>query len=388
MVFVDATPWIRKTLNSLPLWHWPAWSAPAPNAADPFTPWHWLGFWVLVVLLLGLDLGIFHRRSRDTSLRDAAISTAIWCCLALAFNAYIWCVSSHKLASEFLTGYLVEWSLSMDNVFVFAVIFAYFKVPLKYQYRVLFWGILGAVVLRVVFISAATWLMQFHWVIYALGVFLIYTGVKLVFHDDEFDPEASLVIRVSRKLFRVARENHGQRFFARENGLFCITPLFLVLLVIDFIDVAFALDSVPAIVGISQEKFVIVTSNIFAILGLRALYFLLAGAMDMFRYLRYGLSAILIFVGVKMLASDWIKNRWLNGEDIPPWVPLLVVLSFLAIAIVASVIASRRQPPGPHKRRVGEDLFPDEAPPSGESSSANGDEEPHAASQPTATSGE
>lgn len=352
-------------MNSIPFWqHGLAWSAAVP-AADPFTFWHWLGFWVLVVVLLALDLGVFHRKSRDASLREAAVSTVIWCCLALAFNVYVWSVSSHKLASEFLTGYIVEWSLSIDNVFVFAVIFNYFKVPLKYQYRVLFWGILGAVVLRVAFISAAAWLIQFRWVIYALGGFLIYTGAKLVFHNDEFDPEASWVIRVSRKLFPVARENHGQQFFARENGRLCVTPMFLVLLVIDFIDVAFALDSVPAIVGISQEKFVIVTSNIFAILGLRALYFLLAGAMDMFRYLRYGLSAILIFVGVKMLSAHWIEEKLLDGKEIPPWISLVVVLSFLTIAIVASLVASRRKPRGPHKKRASQDIFADEPPQDG-----------------------
>jgi tellurite resistance protein TerC len=327
--------------------------------ADPFTLWHWLGFWCLVVLLLALDLGVFHRRSREPSLRDAAVSTGMWCCLALAFNVYIWCVSGQKLAIEFLNGYLVEWTLSMDNVFVFAVIFQYFKVPLKYQYRVLFWGIMGAVVLRVVFILAATWLMKVHWAIYILGVFLIYTGAKLLRHDDEFDPEASWVIRVSRKLFRVSRERHGHQFFAREGGRFCITPLFLVLLVIDFIDVVFAIDSVPAIVGLSEENFVRVTSNVFAILGLRALYFLLAGTMDMFRYLRFGLSAILIFVGVKMLASEWIK--------VPPLAALAVVLSFLAIAIAASMVASRREPTAARVRNSPEDLFagepPDDLPP-------------------------
>lgn len=363
-------------------------AAQGAPAADPFTLWHWLGFWILVVALLALDLGVFHRDSRATSLRSAAISTGIWCGLALAFNGYVWWASSSKLAIEFLTGYIVEWTLSMDNVFVFAVIFAYFKVPMQYQYRVLFWGIMGAVVLRVAFISMAQWLIQFHWVTYALGIFLIYTGAKLLRHDDEFDPEASLVIRVSRRLFRVSHENHGQQFFARENGLFCITPLFLVLLVIDFIDVAFALDSVPAIVGISQEKFVIVTSNIFAILGLRALYFLLAGAMDMFRYLRFGLAAILMFVGLKMLAAPWIQQKLLDGKEIPPWVSLLVVVSFLAIAIVASMIASRRGPSVPHDKNVGEDLFREEPPQPGNASSGDAADQAHTTSRSSSSSGE
>lgn len=307
-----------------------------------FTLSYWLGFGILVTVLLAIDLGLFNRKSRDRSIREAAISTAVWCCFALAFNAYILQVAGRQKAGEFLTGYLVEWALSMDNVFVFAVIFNYFRVPAKYQYRVLFWGIIGAVVLRLVFILVGIGLIvKFAWIIYVLGAFLIYTGVKLVYHNEDFDPESSLVIRVSRKLFRVSREDHGQHFFVRENGLLCITPLFLVLLVIDFVDVAFALDSVPAIIGITKDKFIVFTSNIFAILGLRALYFLLAGAMDMFRYLRYGLAAILVFVGVKMLAQEWLEEHVLKRE-IPVWVPLLVVVSFLTVAIVASMIAARR----------------------------------------------
>lgn len=314
-----------------------------------FTLWHWLGFGALVTVLLALDLGVFHRHSQDTTIREAGISTLIWCALAMAFNGYVfWAAGGGPVgfqkASEFFTGYLVEWSLSIDNVFVFAVIFTYFKVPKKYQYRVLFWGILGAVVLRLAFILAGTALLHhFHAVIYILGLFLIYTGIKLAFHDDEFDPEASLVVRVSRRLFRVSQGEHGQQFFAREEGLLCITPLFLVLLVIDFVDIAFALDSVPAILGITEDTFIVFTSNIFAILGLRALYFLLAGAMDMFRYLAYGLSAILVFVGVKMIGQDWIQKRFLGGQEIPHWVSLIVIVSLLAIAIGASLWAARRE---------------------------------------------
>lgn len=301
---------------------------------------HWLGFGVLVTVLLILDLGVFHRHSRDTSLREAALSTVIWCCLALAFGVYVFFAAGQKDALDFLQGYLVEWSLSMDNVFVFAVIFTYFRVPKKYQYRVLFWGIIGAVVLRLVFILAgAALISRFHWILYVLAVFLIYTGIKLCFHDDEFDPEASLVIRLSRRFFRVSRDDHGQKFFVRENGLLCITPLFLVLLVIDFVDVAFALDSVPLILLITQDTFIVFTSNIFAILGLRALYFLLAGAMDLFRYLRFGLAAILVFVGLKMLVEEF----WLNGAKIPAWANLIVIVSFLSIAIAASMVASGRE---------------------------------------------
>lgn len=310
-----------------------------------FTLWHWLAFGTLVTVLLTLDLGLFHRQSRDTSIREAAYSTATWCALAFAFAGYVWWAGGQQKAVEFLTGYLLEWSLSMDNVFVFAVILAYFRVPLRYQYRVLFWGILGAIVLRLVFILVGTVLInRFSFVTYLLGAFLIYTGAKLVLHDDEFDPENSLVIRFSRKFLRVSRENHGQQFFARENGLRCITPLFLVLLVIDFVDIAFALDSVPAILSITNDTFIVFTSNIFAILGLRALYFLLAGAMDMFRYLRYGLAAILVFVGIKMLVAHFLKQHWgMKQDPVPHWVSLAVVVVFLAIAILASMIASRRE---------------------------------------------
>ncbi|HVX61652.1 MAG TPA: TerC family protein [Pirellulales bacterium] len=314
-----------------------------------FTLWHWLGFGALVTVLLALDLGVFHRKSHDTTIRQAAKSTLIWCALAMAFNVYVyWAAGMGKVglekASEFFTGYLVEWSLSIDNVFVFAVIFTYFKVPKKYQYRVLFWGIIGAVVLRLAFILVGTALLNhFHWVIYILGLFLIYTGIKLCAHDDEFDPESSLVVRVSRKLFRVSTEDHGQQFFAREAGKLCITPLFLVLLVIDFVDIAFALDSVPAILGITKDTFIVFTSNIFAILGLRALYFLLAGAMDMFRYLNYGLAAILVFVGVKMMSQEWIEDHLLGGDKIPHWVSLAVIVSLLSVAVGASLLAARRE---------------------------------------------
>ena len=334
-----------------------------------FTLPYWLGFGALVTALLAIDLGLFNRKSRDRSIREAAISTAIWCSLALAFNGYILYVAGRQKAGEFLTGYLVEWALSMDNVFVFAVIFNYFRVPMRYQYRVLFWGIILAVVFRLVFILVGIELIEmFGWIIYLLGAFLIYTGVKLVYHDEDFDPETSLVVRASRRLFRVSREDHGERFLARENGLLCITPLCLVLLVINVVDVVFALDSVPAIIGITQDRFIVFTSNIFAILGLRALYFLLAGAMEMFRYLRYGLAAILVFVGVKMLAQKWIEEQVLHRE-IPVWVPLIVVVSFLTIAIVASMIAARRDA---HREGATGEADEHKDKPDGESGGADG----------------
>lgn len=317
--------------------------------------WHWLGFGAFVVSMLVLDLGVFHRHSRETTLREAGIWTLIWCSLALAFNGLILAWAGWHKASEFLTGYLIEWSLSMDNVFVFAVIFTYFRVPRKYQYRVLFWGILGAVVMRLVFVLLGAALIErFHWVIWVLGAFLVFTGIKLVVHDDQVDPEHSLVLRLARRWLPVARSSHGEHFFAIENGRLCITPLFLVLLVVESTDVAFAVDSVPAIFSITRDKFIVFTSNIFAILGLRALYFLLAGVMDMFRYLRYGLSAILVFVGVKMLIEHWVK--------ISPVTSLCVVTSLLAISIAASIVTRRRHgahaPPGP----AAGDAMPEAAP--------------------------
>lgn len=306
----------------------------------PVEAWHWFAFGAFVVTVLVLDLGVFHRHSRETSLREAGIWTAIWCSLALVFNGIIWAWGGDRPATEFLTGYLIEWSLSMDNVFVFAVIFSFFRVPKKYQYRVLFWGILGAVLMRLAFVLLGAALIdRFHWLIYVLGAFLVYTGIKLVFHDESVDPEHSWVLRSARRWFNVSKEHHGEQFFVREEGKFCVTPLFLVLLVVETTDVAFAVDSVPAIFSITKDPFIVFTSNIFAILGLRALYFLLAGVMDLFRYLRYGLSAILTFVGIKMLIEHWVK--------IPPWLSLIVVLSLLAISIIASLIAARRDPRTP-----------------------------------------
>jgi tellurite resistance protein TerC len=268
-----------------------------------------------------------------------------------------------KPAVEFLTGYLIEWSLSMDNVFVFAVIFSFFKVPLKYQYRVLFWGILGAVFMRLTFILiGAALIKQFGWIIPVFGAFLIYTGAKLALHDDdEVDPGNNLLMRMARKMFPVATGDHGNHFFVVENGRRCITRLFLVLLVVESTDVLFAVDSVPAIFGITKDPFIVFTSNIFAILGLRALYFLLAGVMDMFRYLKYGLSAVLVFVGFKMVL-DYLShvpevvvfvqdNIWggmpliKEGDHlIPPGASLVIVLSLLGISIVASLLVKPKDP--------------------------------------------
>jgi tellurite resistance protein TerC len=307
--------------------------AAAGGGSEPAV-WHWIAFGILVIILLVLDLAVFHRHSHEPTLREAAVWTVVWCSIALVFNLLLWYWRGPEIALQFLTGYLVEWSLSMDNVFVFAVIFGFFAVPLKYQYRVLFWGIIGAIVLRLTFVLlGAALLHRFEWVMWIFGAFLIYTAFKLSLHgDNEVDPDNNLVMRIAKRLFPIAREDHGKRFFVVENGRRCITPLFLVLLVVESTDVAFAVDSVPAIFGVTQDSFTVFTSNIFAILGLRALYFLLAGVMDLFRFLNYGLSAVLAFVGIKM-----IFDYWMGYPMVSPAGSLVVILSLLAVAIGASL---------------------------------------------------
>jgi tellurite resistance protein TerC len=297
---------------------------------------------------LTVDLAVFHRKSHEPTLRESAIWTFVWCAMALGFNAVVWAWRGPQDAVLFLTGYLVEWSLSMDNVFVFAVIFLHFRVPLKYQYRVLFWGILGAIVMRLLFILVGKGLIDlFDWVILIFAAFLIYTGVKLSLQgDSEADPERNLLLRVGSRIFPVAKEDHGSHFFVVENGRRAVTPLFLVLLVVESTDLAFAVDSVPAIIGITKDPFLVFTSNIFAILGLRALYFLLAGVMDMFRYLKYGLSAVLVFVGGKMVA-EYVAHHYFGFEEndhvIPPVASLIIILTLLGAAVAVSIAAKRRE---------------------------------------------
>jgi len=328
-------------LSELSLGHWAAvtlLAQIAPDGALQPTLGHWLAFGLFVIVLLVLDLVVFHRDSHEPTLRESAFWTVIWCSIALGFNALVWWWRGPVTGIEFLTGYLVEWSLSMDNVFVFAVIFGFFGVPLKYQYRVLFWGILGAIVMRLAFILLGTALLErFHWVMWIFGAFLIYTGIKLAMHTgSEVNPEKNLLMRIAKRLFPMAQESHGQKFFVVENGRRCITPLFLVLLVVESTDVLFAVDSVPAIFGITKDPFIVFTSNIFAILGLRALYFLLAGVMDLFRYLNYGLSAVLVFVGAKMVGEFWT-----GGQLVTPSVSLVAILALLGVSIVASLAAPR-----------------------------------------------
>ena len=316
--------------------------------------WHWLAFAALVTILLVLDLTVFHKQSHEPSLRESAFWTAFWSALAFAFNGLVWWWLGNKPALEFLTGYLIEWSLSMDNVFVFAVVFAYFGVPLKYQYRVLFWGILGAVLMRLTFVLLGAELVErYKWVMWAFGGFLVYTGIKLALGGGDHETGENGMIRFFRRFIPVSKEPAGDRFFVREHGRLLATPLFLVLLVVESTDVLFAVDSVPAILGVVQAgtpymRFIAFTSNVFAILGLRALYFLLAGVMDLFRFLNYGLAAVLVFVGAKMIAEAARHNEWLaeqggwdahaKGHLIHPGLSLLVIVGLIGTSVAASLM--------------------------------------------------
>ena len=312
-------------------------------------PWHWLAFGGLVAGLLLLDMLVFHRRSRQPSLWESVGWSGFWIGLGLAFGGLIWCWGyasrgSSQAGLTFLTGFVVEKSLSLDNLFVFAMIFRVFRVPRQYQYAVLFWGVLGAIVLRLAFILAGVALVRrFEVLLVVMGAFLIYSGFKLlVVPDAQIDPERHWLLRLTRRLVPVTREDHGRRFFAREGGRWSVTPLLLVLLVVESMDLLFAVDSVPAILGITRDTFIVFTSNVFAILGLRALYFVLAGVMDRFAYLHYGLSAVLIFIGGKMIAEYWLARRP-HPVRISDGISLAVICGLVAISILASLFASRRE---------------------------------------------
>jgi tellurite resistance protein TerC len=296
----------------------------------------WIVFNVFVLGMLAIDLGVFHRKAHAVTTREATIWCIVWVSLGLLFNAgiYIWLGPEKGL--EFFTGYLIEYSLSVDNIFVFIIILSYFSVSPAHQHRVLFWGILGALIMRGVFIGAGALLLQlFHWVIYVFGAFLVFTGIKMIMNEDtSVHPEDNPVIKVLRRLMPISSDYEGQRFFVKRDGRWAATPLFVVLLVIESTDLIFAVDSVPAIFAVSQDPFIVYTSNVFAILGLRSLYFLLAGVMGLFVYLRYGLGVVLGFVGVKMILADVYK--------IPIGLSLAVVAGILTISIVASLMARPR----------------------------------------------
>lgn len=314
--------------------------------------WHWLSFAGLVVFLLVLDLKVFHRDDHEPSLKESTWFTIFWIAMGLAFNAFIWIWAGHEAGVKFLTGYIVEKTLSMDNIFVFVMIFHFFKIPMKYQYRVLFWGILGAVVMRLVFILVGVELFhRFSWVMPLFGLFLIYTAYKLIRHSGaDIHPEKNIVLKTARRFFRITKgdhHEHGHAFFVRQNGLLYITPMFLVLLVIESSDVIFAVDSVPAIIGVTDDRFLAFTSNVFAILGLRALYFLLAGVINMFQYLHYGLAGVLGFIGVKML-GDYIGKEFFQREEhlISPLVSLVTIAVILGASIIVSVLLASREESG------------------------------------------
>ncbi len=294
--------------------------------------WIWIIFNLFVVLMLALDLGIFHRKSKEVEVREALLWSAFWIALSLAFNVGIYFWQGPEKALEFLAGYLIEKSLSVDNIFVFLLIFSYFGVPPRYQRRVLFYGILGALVMRGIFIAAGVTLVEkFHWTIYVLGVFLVYTGIRMaVEKDKEIHPEKNPAIRAFRWILPVTSEFEGSKFFVKRAGKYFATPLFVVLLVVETADVMFAVDSIPAILAVTLDPFIVYTSNVFAILGLRALYFALAGIMRLFHYLHYGLSLILVFIGVKMLIAEFYK--------VPIGVALGVIAAVLTVSVVASLI--------------------------------------------------
>jgi tellurite resistance protein TerC len=317
---------------------------PEMSAVVAITAWHWVGFIACVLVFLALDLGLFHRHAHIVKFREALVWTAVWFSMAMLFALGLKPLRGEKEALEFLTGYLIELSLSMDNVFVIALIFAYFQVPNQYQHRVLFWGIVGALIMRGLMIGAGAALISLlHWVLYVLGAFVLFTGVKMLFVETTVHPERNRVVRWVRKVYPVTSHLDGQKFVTVSQGRKALTPLALVLVMVETTDLIFALDSIPAIFAVTTKPFIIFTSNVFAILGLRSLYFVLAGALDYFRYLKVGLSLVLVFIGVKMLLDPHgSTERWFQVE-IPISVSLLVVGGIILISIVVSMFSGRRK---------------------------------------------
>jgi tellurite resistance protein TerC len=312
--------------------------------------WLWIGFNLFVLAMLALDLGVFHRKSHAVSGKEALIWSIVWISLSLVFNAVIYfywhrmvpdsIYTNSEAALAFLTGYLIEKSLSVDNIFVFILIFSFFAVPAAYQHRVLFWGILGALIMRGALIAiGAALLEQFHWIIYVFGAFLVFTGIRMALSnsDENVQPDKNPVVKFFRRFMPVTENFEKDKFFVRRAGRLMATPLFLILLVVESTDLVFAVDSIPAIFAVTQDPFIVYTSNVFAILGLRALYFLLADVMDKFQYLKVGLSAVLVFIGVKMVIVDFYH--------IPIGVSLGVVASILTISILASLWKARTTKP-------------------------------------------
>ena len=309
--------------------------------------WFYVAFMAFVLALLAIDLGIFNRKAHVVSFKEATIWTIVWVTLALIFNFLFYQYAAGKFGPEigyqvgleFLTGYILEKSLSVDNIFIFVLVFSYFGIPAKYKHRVLFYGILGALVFRAVFIALGSVLMQFHWVIYLFGGFLIITGIKMFFTSkEEIKPEKNLMIRIFRKFMPVTDKIDGKSFFLKINGRWNATPLFIALLFLEASDIIFAVDSVPAIFAVTNEPFIVFTSNIFAILGLRSLYFMLAGVIDKFYLLKYGLAVVLVFVGLKMV---WLND--LSGGKFPISYSLGFILSVISASIILSLIFPHRK---------------------------------------------
>lgn len=298
----------------------------------------WIGFHIFIFILLAFDLGIFNKKDHKIPVKEAVISSAIWISLALLFNLFVFFEFGKTRALEFLAGYLIEYSLSVDNIFVFILIFSSFAVEGRYQHKVLFWGIVGALLMRGVFIFTGVALInKFHWIVLIFGAFLVFTGIKMLIHkEDVVDPTNNPVIRFFKKFFPVSDTMHGNKFFIKQNGRSLATPLFLVLLIIESSDLIFAVDSIPAVLAISNETFIVYTSNIFAILGLRSLYFAVSGIMGYFRFLKLGLAFVLSFVGLKMLAA------YFNFE-IPILISLGIIVAILILSILASIVIKKKE---------------------------------------------
>ena len=308
----------------------------------------WGIFNLFIIIMLVIDLVVFHGKDHEESIKEALVWTGVWITLALIFGIGVYYYMGTQTALDYYTGYLIEKSLSVDNIFVFLLVFSYFKVPPEYQHKVLFWGIFGALVMRFIFIFVGVALLeQFHWIIYVFGAFLVFTGIRLAMDKDkEVHPERNPVLKLVRKVIPTIRTYHGSNFFVRRMGKLVATPLFVVLIVIETTDLVFALDSIPAILAITRDEFIVYSSNAFAILGLRALYFAVSGIMKLFHYLHYGLSLILIFVGIKMLMADFYH------------IPTPYALGFIGITLTGSVIASIYFPK--EESVIEEDKLPEE----------------------------
>jgi tellurite resistance protein TerC len=314
-------------------------------AVVQITPWHWAGFILCILIFLALDLGVFHRGSRLVKFKEALAWSALWFSLAMLFAVALIYARGHEEAAQFTAGYLIELSLSLDNILVIALIFSAFRVPPQFQHRVLFWGILGALAMRGAMIAIGVALIrEFDWVLYVFGVFLVFTGIKMLFAGQQtVEAEKNPVLRFVRKFFPVTTEFEGQKFSTRLNNRFALTPLALVLVLVETTDLIFAVDSVPAVFSITKNAFIVFTSNVFAILGLRSMYFLLAGALGYFRYLKFGLAVVLVFVGTKMLLDPHGgPPKWFQVE-IPTNISLMTIGAVVLIAIVLSTMVAQRE---------------------------------------------